>query len=122
MSSQPFLNFQHASQSVTALREAGVTVLAGTDANAQPGISSKVAHGESLHQEFELLVEAGMSTIDVLRAATILPAQCFGLEDHGVIEVGKRADLVLLADDPIKSIHATRSIRKVWCCGSEISA
>lgn len=49
----PFLNFQHASQSVTALHEAGVMVLADTDANAQPGISSKVAHGESLHQEFE---------------------------------------------------------------------
>lgn len=39
----------------------------------------------------------------------------------GVIEAGKRADLLLLADDSIKDIHATRSIRKVWCCGSEIS-
>lgn len=62
-----------------------------------------------------------MSTVEVFRAATVLPAQCFGLDDRGVIEAGKRADLLLLADDPIKDIHATRSIRKVWCCGTEIS-
>jgi hypothetical protein len=55
------MNFKYASQSVTTLHEAGATVLAGTDANTQPGARSKVSHGKSLHQEFELLVEAGMS-------------------------------------------------------------
>jgi imidazolonepropionase-like amidohydrolase len=116
----PFMNFKYASQSVTALHEAGVTVLAGTDANTQPGSPSKVPHGESLHQELELLVEAGISTVEVLRAATVLPAQCFGLDDRGVVAVGKRADLLLIAEDPIKDISATRSIQKVWCCGSEV--
>jgi imidazolonepropionase-like amidohydrolase len=62
-----------------------------------------------------------VSTIEVLRAATVLPVQCFGLDNRGIIEAGKRADLLLLADDPIKDIHATRSIQKVCCCGSEIS-
>jgi imidazolonepropionase-like amidohydrolase len=62
-----------------------------------------------------------MSTVEVLRAATVLPAQCFGPEDRGVIEVGKRADLLLLSEDPIKDIRATKSVQKVWCCGSEFS-
>jgi hypothetical protein len=44
-----------------------------------------VAHGESLHRELELLVEAGMSTVDVLRATASLPARYFGLSDRGLL-------------------------------------
>lgn len=117
----PFMDFKHASQSVSALHEAGVTILAGTDANAQLGSPGKVPQGGSLHRELGHLVEAGMSNVQVLRAATALPAQCFGLEDRGSVEIGKRADLLLLAENPIDDIHATKSILKVWCYGSEVS-
>jgi imidazolonepropionase-like amidohydrolase len=68
----------------------------------------------------ELLVEAGMSTVDVLRATTSLPAKCFGLEDRGVIEAGERADLVLLQEDPLIDIRATRSLKRIWCGGVEV--
>ena len=94
-------------------------ILAGTDANAGPGIPFSPRHGESLHEELELLIDAGLSTVEALRAATVLPARHFGLHDRGVIEPGRRADLVLIDGDPIADIRATRLIRRVWCAGVE---
>ncbi|MFJ9364490.1 amidohydrolase family protein [Nocardia sp. NPDC101769] len=104
---------------VAALHEAGVTVLAGTDANATPGIPFHPPHGSSMHHELELLVRAGLSPIEALNAATSLPARVFGLADRGVIAPGMRADLVLLDGDPLADIRATRAIRRIWCGGTE---
>jgi alpha-D-ribose 1-methylphosphonate 5-triphosphate diphosphatase PhnM len=42
------------------------------------------------------------------------------LPDRGVIEPGRRADLVLIDGDPLRDITATRSIRRVWCGGAEV--
>jgi imidazolonepropionase-like amidohydrolase len=112
-------SYESARDSVAELRRAGVPILAGTDANAGPGIPFSPRHGESLHEELELLIEAGLSNVEALRAATVLPAQHFGLHDRGVIEPGRRADLVLIDGDPIADIRATRQIRRVWCAGVE---
>jgi imidazolonepropionase-like amidohydrolase len=112
-------NYENARDSVTAMYRAGVPILAGTDANMEAGSPFQVKHGDSLHHELELLVEAGLSTVDALRAATCLPAKYFGLNDRGVVEAGKRADLVLVSGDPIKDIRETRSIQRVWCGGIE---
>ena len=57
------------------LHEAGVPILAGTDANDAAGTPARVPHGESLHRELELLVDAGLSTLEALLAATALPAR-----------------------------------------------
>lgn len=113
--------YVNAKDSVKAMYDAGVPVLAGTDCHDEPNSFFDVKHGESMHHEMELLVDAGMSTVDVLRAATILPAVHFGLQDRGVVEAGKRADLVLLSDNPIKDIKATQSIVRVWCGGVEVN-
>lgn len=102
------------------LHQAGIQILAGTDANTQPGAPHSVAHGESLHHEFELLAQAGMNAIDILRSATVLPALAFGLTDRGAIEPGRRADLVLVDGDPTTDITATRKIRTVWCAGRTV--
>jgi imidazolonepropionase-like amidohydrolase len=115
---QPRL-YEGAKTSVTLLHRAGVPVLAGTDANAAPGSPSPVEHGASLHDELELLVAAGLSTVDALRAATELPAKHFGLTDRGAIRPGLRADLVLVDGDPVADIRATRAISRVWCAGVE---
>ena len=116
--SPPGADYAHARMSVAALHQAGVPILAGTDAHAASDfIPADVPHGESLHRELELLVGAGLSALDALRAATVLPARYFGLADRGAIEPGMRADLVLLDDDPLADIRATRSIRRVWCAG-----
>ncbi|KAJ5461862.1 amidohydrolase [Penicillium daleae] len=111
--------YENARDSVTAMYRAGVPILAGTDCHEAPDSFFEVKHGESLHQELELLVEAGVSVVDALRAATILPAEHFRLNDRGAIAEGKRADLVLLREDPTKDIRATRSIDRVWCGGIE---
>ena len=113
--------YENARDSVASLHKGGVTILAGTDCHEEPNSFVDVKHGESLHRELELLVKAGLSTVDALRAATILPAQSFGLLDRGVIAEGKRADLVLLRDNPIQDIAASRSIERVWCHGIEVT-
>ncbi len=90
------------------LFERGVLLAAGTDAN-----NPWTVPGESYHRELELLVEAGIPPADVLTIATRNGAMTVGMLDQtGTIEVGKRADLVLLRDDPLRSIGATHSI--VW--------
>jgi imidazolonepropionase-like amidohydrolase len=68
---------------------------------------------QRLHLELELLVDAGLSTVNALRATTSLPAKYFGLDDRGAIEPGYRADWVLIDGDPSTDIRATRSIRRV---------
>jgi imidazolonepropionase-like amidohydrolase len=116
---RPGDGYAAARDSVAAAYRAGVPVLAGTDANADAGSPAAVSHGDSLHHELELLVNAGLSSLDALRAATSLPARYFGLGDRGAVEPGCRADLVLIGGDPLQDIRATRSVRRVWCGGTE---
>ena len=97
---------------VRALHAAGVRVLAGTDV-PNPG----TMHGVSLHREIEVLVEAGLTPIDALRAATAAPAEAFKLADRGRIAAGKRADLLLVDGDPTTDVRATRAIDAVWIAG-----
>ncbi|KAJ7129189.1 putative hydrolase [Mycena epipterygia] len=113
------VNYAAASTSVTRLYQASVPILAGTDSNGSPVLA--VAFGSSLHSELELLVGAGMSTVDVLRSATVLPAQHNLLFDRGVIAPGMRADLLLISGDPIANISNTRNIQRVWIAGVEYS-
>jgi len=100
---------QHAIDATRALHEAGVAILAGTDA-PNPG----TAHGVSMHRELELLVEAGLTPAEALAAATSAPARAFGLDDRGRIAAGMRADLVLVTGDATRDILATRAIEGVW--------
>ncbi len=96
-------------QIVKTLHAAGVRILAGTDAPMP-----LVYPGSSLHEELELLVEAGLSPADALRSATIWPAEFLGLsESSGIIAVGKRADLLLLDANPLSRISHTQRIRAV---------
>lgn len=104
-----------ARRATRALREAGVPILAGSDA-PNPG----TAHGASLHRELELLVEAGLTPADALEAATATPARVFGLPDRGRIAPGLRADLVLVDGDPTRDITASRAIARVWKGGVEV--
>lgn len=106
----------HAFAAVRQMRDAGVPILAGTDAPA-PGSWN----GASLHQELELLVKAGLSPSEALSAATSVPARTFGLKDRGRIAPGLRADLVLVHGDPTRDITSTRDIVAVWKAGVRAS-
>ncbi|KAJ7192082.1 hypothetical protein GGX14DRAFT_528494 [Mycena pura] len=106
-----------ANTSATQLYQASVPIIAGTDSNDFPTLS--VPFGRALHDELELLVGAGMSTVDVLLSATVLAAQHNLLFDRGVVAPGMRADLLLIYGDPIANISATRDIQRVWIAGME---
>lgn len=113
-------DYAHARSTVSTLHRAGVKILAGTDANTAPASPAQVQHGEALHEELRLLVEAGLTTVEALRSATVVPAEFFGFTDRGVIEVGRRADLLLIDGDPTQDIAATRAIRSVWVAGVKV--
>ncbi len=101
--------------SVRALHAGGVEILAGSDA-PNPG----TAHGASLHHEMELLVRAGLTPTEALRAATSAPARRFGLAARGRIAPGQRADLLLVTGDPTADIRATRAIERIWKNGAAV--
>ena len=95
-----------------AFHGAGLTILAGSDS---PNGGTTV--GASIHLEMELMVEAGLSPIDALRAATSNPAEVFGLQDRGRIKEGRRADLLMVGGQPDQNISDTRRIAMIWKAG-----
>ncbi len=101
---------------VKAFKEAGVPMVAGTDA----GISG-IIWGFSLHNELKLLVEAGLTNEEALTSATRLGAEWLEIGDKlGTIEAGKFADLVLLEENPLDNISNTRKISGVFVNGKWI--
>jgi len=101
--------FDESMRIVGLMYRAGVPILAGTDT-----MNPQCFPGFGIHDELALLVDAGLSPLAALQAATRNAAQFMGQLDHrGTIEVGKIADLVLLDADPLTDIHNTRSIRAV---------
>jgi len=94
---------------VEMMHEAGVPIGAGTDTPI-----AFAAPGYSLHSELEMLVRAGLSPMEALEAATLRPAEFFGLSgEMGTIEEGRLADLVLLSGNPMEDITNTRTVEAV---------
>jgi len=106
-------------QNVRAVHQAGIPILAGTDAVGTISTSISIPWGLTLHYELQNLVDAGLTPVEALRAATSIPAKYHRLADRGVIAPGKRADLVLLNSDPLANISNTLDIARVWVGGIE---
>lgn len=105
-----------ARRTVRAMHQAGVPLLAGTDAGG--ALNVHVFPGFSLADELELFVECGLTPADALRTATLNPARFFGEEaSAGTVTAGKRADLVLLDADPLTAIGNVRRITGVMING-----
>lgn len=94
------------------MQRAGVVILAGSD-GGKPG--------ESLHEELELLVAAGLTPAQALRSATLEPAKYLNAESLGSVEEGKAADLMILDADPLADIRNTRKIGGVILGGKYLT-
>lgn len=116
----PPVDYAHARGSVIVARAAGLTIVAGTDANNETGAPFSPPHGTSLADELGLLVDAGLTPAEAVRSATTLPARTFGLNDRGVIAAGRRADLLLVDGEPTVDIGAIRNVRAVWIAGARV--
>ena len=103
------MRYQRKLEIVGLMHRTGVRLLAGTDAP-----NPYVFPGFSLHEELELLVQAGLTPLEALQTATVNPAKYLGKEKElGTIEKGKLADLVLLEANPLENISNTQRINAV---------
>ena len=86
---------------------AGGRVIPGTGAgNTTPGIA--------LHREMELMVDAGLTTMQVIHASTLRSAEFLGVSQQlGSVEPGKLADLVVVDGDPLRDITSSRNVSTV---------
>jgi imidazolonepropionase-like amidohydrolase len=95
---------------IRAYHRGGVLLTAGSD---EP--NAWIVPGPSLHTELQLFVEAGLTPLETLTIATHNGAESLGiLNDTGTIAVGKRADMILLDQDPTIDIRNTRAIARVF--------
>jgi hypothetical protein len=105
-----------AEKNLKRLFDAGVNAGMGTDSGPPARFS-----GYFEHWEMELMVEAGLTPMQVLQASTQKGAQFLGAtEDLGTIEAGRWADMVVLSGNPLESIKNTRSIETVWIAGNRV--
>ncbi|TMB40909.1 MAG: amidohydrolase family protein [Deltaproteobacteria bacterium] len=103
-------------RNLKTLHARGVHIAFGTDSGANP----VRIQGWGEHRELELMVKAGLSPMDALVAATRGSATMLGISDRGTLEKGKRADLLVLAGNPLDDIRNTRKLVSVWHDGREI--
>lgn len=93
------------------LVEAGIPILAGTDAGY---LNSFNYPGEGLHEELERYVESGLTAQQALVSATITGPAFLGKSDrYGALADGKAADILILDENPLNDIRATRAINGV---------
>jgi imidazolonepropionase-like amidohydrolase len=107
--------FATASKNLKKLADGGVTITFGSGSGLPytfPGYFE--------HHELELMAAAGMSAMDVIKASSASSAAALGTADLGALTVGKKANFIVVSDDPLKEITATKSIDEVWFNGKKV--
>jgi len=105
--------YEAAQKQIKQANDMGVPILTGTDVT-----DSYTFAGFSVHDELNDLVESGLSNIEALQTATIVPPKYANLEASlGSVEMGKIADLIILAENPLENIQHTQKINAVLSNG-----
>jgi hypothetical protein len=99
------------------LKEAGILLVAGTDS----GVGMGIVPGFSLHGELRTLIEAGFTPYEAITTGTVnaskVVEEMIGVDEFGTIEVGKRADLILVAGNPLENVDNIQDMRGVMAAG-----
>lgn len=105
-----------AKRNVKRLRDAGVRIAMGTDTGPPARFQ-----GYFEHLELEMMVEAGLTPMQAIKAATSDAASCLSLHRVGALEPGRWADFIVLHANPLDDIRNTRTIESVWIGGNRVA-
>jgi imidazolonepropionase-like amidohydrolase len=109
-----------ANRNLKLLSDAGVLIGFGTDGGVPNNATWGRWEGYFDHVELEMMVQAGMTPMQVLTAATGGSARVSRLNQLGTLEAGKAADLLVLDANPLDDIRNTRQINSVWIAGRRL--
>ena len=107
--------YQRLERTLKGYVQAGVRIVFSADT----GLFTQFP-GLAEHRELAALAEAGMPAQAVIQSATQRSAELLGLADRGTLEVGKRADLLVLSANPLDDIGNTRRIDAVYLAGRPV--
>ena len=108
--------FANALRNLKAMEDAGITIAMGTDSGATP----LRIQGFAEHLELALMVEAGLTPMQALVAATKGSAAVAGASNLGTLQPGNAADFIVLDANPLDDIRNTRKISAVWHNGKQL--
>lgn len=111
-SSTDFMSKAELLGEIKKLYDADIQILAGTD---PPNLN--INYSTDLYEELFLLKEAGLTTIEVLKAGTINVAKAFNLENTGLLQKDYIADMILIKGDPTENLEDIKNIEMVWKAG-----
>ena len=100
---------------VKALNDGRVRIAMGTDTGPPARFQ-----GYFEHMEMQMMVDAGMSPIEAIRASTGIAADCMGMGNIGTLEPGKWGDLLVLDANPAEDIANSKTISSVWIAGNRV--
>ena len=107
-----------AMRNLKKIYDAGILVSLGTDS----GATTVRTQGFAEHMELVLMVQAGLTPLEAITVATSNAAKLLQIADqYGTLEVGKKANFIVLEKDPSQDIHNTQTIRTVWKDGKRVS-
>jgi imidazolonepropionase-like amidohydrolase len=107
-----------AQKNLKKVHDAGILVALGSDSGATP--IRPIGFAE--HMELQLMVQAGLTSLEAIAVATRNGARLLGIDGGaGSLEPGKNANFIVLEKDPSDEIRNTEAIRSVWTLGRKVN-
>jgi imidazolonepropionase-like amidohydrolase len=108
--------YKIAAANLKRMSAAGVRIALGTDSG-----STDTYPGYFELREMELMQAAGMPAVEVIKAATSVPAEIVGATDSGVLAVGKNADFMIVMDNPLDDLTNVKDITDIYRAGLRVN-